>query len=516
MDYGKFLQDQRIKQNLSQNYLATLLGYTNQTISNFERNKVFPDLSIWGKYSEALGLSLEGFIYCDENKKHNPNSNQNFDGNVFANNIKYLRKRNNLTQIELADKLDVNIKTVISWEKAKSFPSLTSFLKLVEIFHLSIEDLYFAVSKAKTIENKEENVDKTQPKNKRVTFLLPFFIPTLIILVVAGISIPLLVKSNNNKINNNSETMISNEYEDFSYFNSEQNISNYNLDESIPYNIDNEPTIEKDSLEYSVNSDESITINKVIGNVDELIFPEKIDGYSVKQISTSAITNSESFKNKAISKICIPKGTIVEGFENLSFKSFTLLEEVNIPINVTTISESQFEDCKLLKSIYISSNVTTIESFAFSGCSNIKEIKIEGNISKIPGEAFRYCNKLESIILPDSITEIEDWAFQECESLKEINLPKNLLNIGNNVFFRCSSLTEVNIPSKVTSIGVECFEECLSLEEIYIPRSVVYIAKDAFKSCSKVIINIENDAIPDTWDKDWNDGNRPINYGISK
>lgn len=48
--------------------------------------------------------------------------------------IKQLRKKADLTQMELARKIGVSLNTVVKWEKTPSKPSEENYKKLVKLF----------------------------------------------------------------------------------------------------------------------------------------------------------------------------------------------------------------------------------------------------------------------------------------------------------------------------------------------------------------------------------------------
>ncbi|QPB61133.1 helix-turn-helix domain-containing protein [Enterococcus faecalis] len=61
---------------------------------------------------------------------------------MFAKNLKYLREKYNLEQIELAEKLNRKSASSISeWEKGKYTPKIGTLNDIAEIFHVSITDL---------------------------------------------------------------------------------------------------------------------------------------------------------------------------------------------------------------------------------------------------------------------------------------------------------------------------------------------------------------------------------------
>lgn len=59
----------------------------------------------------------------------------------FARNLKKLRQDNNLSQEDIAEKLNTSFKTVSHWETGYSEPSLTQLEKLSKIFDVTIDEL---------------------------------------------------------------------------------------------------------------------------------------------------------------------------------------------------------------------------------------------------------------------------------------------------------------------------------------------------------------------------------------
>ena len=191
MKRGPYLTKLRIKAKLSQNSVATELGYSPQLISLWEKDKAIPDLSIIGRYASILGVDLKSFIECKDKKKNNYADEMSFDISKFSSNLKILRKEKNLLQSDIANKLEINVKSIGSWENGSSTPSIDNFLILCKLFDKSVDELYFVFND----ENKKE--DEPKKKNK-------FFIPIIVITAslatggtAAGLGIGLSKKRNN-------------------------------------------------------------------------------------------------------------------------------------------------------------------------------------------------------------------------------------------------------------------------------------------------------------------------------
>ena len=99
---------------------------------------------------------------------------------------------------------------------------------------------------------------------------------------------------------------------------------------------------------------------------------------------------------------------------------YSLLAELVIPENVTSISAYSFVSCKPITSIVISDSVTSIGNEAFFDCSGISSVILSNNLTTIGDKAFSQCESIKSIIIPISVTNIGEDAFFECYKLEKI------------------------------------------------------------------------------------------------
>ena len=73
--------------------------------------------------------------------------------------IAELRKAKNMTQLELANKLNITDKAVSKWERDISCPDINTFPKLAEVFEISVDELLQANSLKDETNKKEDIVD---------------------------------------------------------------------------------------------------------------------------------------------------------------------------------------------------------------------------------------------------------------------------------------------------------------------------------------------------------------------
>ena len=114
----------------------------------------------------------------------------------------------------------------------------------------------------------------------------------------------------------------------------------------------------------------------------------------------------------------------------------------------------------------------------------ITSIEIPSNVTTLSNYVFQGCSGLTSLTLPAGITEIGDYAFWGCSGLTSLNLPAGITWIGYEAFSGCSGLTSLNLPAGITSIGWKAFEGCSGLTSLNLPAGITKIGDGAFRGCS--------------------------------
>ena len=83
-----------------------------------------------------------------------------YDKFIFGNNLRELRKANDLNQSELAKKIGVSQHTISQWENGVREPeTIAVFLKLSEILNVSLDDLVKQNSHSSLFSNVEDARD---------------------------------------------------------------------------------------------------------------------------------------------------------------------------------------------------------------------------------------------------------------------------------------------------------------------------------------------------------------------
>ena len=146
------------------------------------------------------------------------------DQNEFGKLIKEIRKKNNLTQKDLADKYNVTYQAVSKWENGKNMPDVSLIKEISKDFNVSMDDLL----EGKYIDNKKQKIIK---------------VSAIIVGIVIILGLLLFV--------------ILNKKSDFSFKTLSTNCDNFTLQGSISYN-DKKSAIYISNIEYCGEEDSTI------------------------------------------------------------------------------------------------------------------------------------------------------------------------------------------------------------------------------------------------------------------
>ncbi len=145
-----------------------------------------------------------------------------------------------------------------------------------------------------------------------------------------------------------------------------------------------------------------------------------------------------------------------------AFNGCKNIASISIPNNTISIGESAFQNCSILKRINsetdglfnIPSGVEEINDYTFYGCSLVEEVTLSNNITSIGNYTFTNCTIMTKF---------------NSENMYELIVPKSCESIGKYTFKGMGLITNVEVPDTVTSIGAGAFEGMSSLESIILP-----------------------------------------------
>ena len=178
----------------------------------------------------------------------------------------------------------------------------------------------------------------------------------------------------------------------------------------------------------------------------------------------------------------------------------TGLTTFDVPVTVTQIAETAFEDCPELREIIIPDSVTRIEANAFQNCTNLERIVIGAGVINVDVPLFSWRDEAGLHYGSQSLKELVVASPQFYESMfmddnwnwtAEFPAVTNVVfagdgfeTIGNMGAF--PALEAVTLPDTLERVNERAFRGCRSLRELTIPESVTYIGQDAFHDCTNL------------------------------
>ena len=133
------LKEIRMDKNITQEKMADILKVKRSALAKWEIGASYPNLEIIYNYSKFFNLKIDyvlGLIEIRTNAKYN-----NYDKDLFINNIKNLRIDKNYSQQRLAKKFGLTQAAINRYEKGLSNPSLNIIYKYSNFFKISFHDL---------------------------------------------------------------------------------------------------------------------------------------------------------------------------------------------------------------------------------------------------------------------------------------------------------------------------------------------------------------------------------------
>ena len=108
--------------------------------------------------------------------------------------IKAMRKEKNLTQREVAERLNISEKTVSKWETGNGMPEVSLMLPLCELLEISVNELLSGerLDEKRYFEKAEQNImsliqERAEAKKKIIIAII-----TVVVISIAGIAIVLI------------------------------------------------------------------------------------------------------------------------------------------------------------------------------------------------------------------------------------------------------------------------------------------------------------------------------------
>ncbi len=188
--------------------------------------------------------------------------------------------------------------------------------------------------------------------------------------------------------------------------------------------------------------------------------------------------------------------------------------EIDLGIDLTSISGYAFYQNMQVKEITIPDTVVSIGTRAFGLCSALETVTFGEGLETIDDYAFRDCTALTAIILPDSVKTVGRYAFYDCPAVETLVLGAGTETIGDYAFYGLSALRSVTIPAGVKTIGAFAFKGCTMLNVAVFAGDPEMVDSNAFYGCDYLTVYAAGEENED-WSGSWNSSHRPVFYGTS-
>ena len=119
----------------------------------------------------------------------------------FGEKLAFLRKQRGMTQMELAEKLDISRQAVSKWERGTAEPSIENLINIGKLFDISVDDLVndnpysqdVPTEQAAVKENQVESVSQ-EPEKRRFSLLHVFAAASCVLAVCVIVLVIILVR----------------------------------------------------------------------------------------------------------------------------------------------------------------------------------------------------------------------------------------------------------------------------------------------------------------------------------
>ena len=119
----------------------------------------------------------------------------------FGKKLAFLRKQRGMTQMELAEKLDISRQAVSKWERGTAEPSIENLISIGKLFDVSVDDLVndnphsqdVSTEQAVVKENQVEPVGQ-EPEKRRFSLLHVFAAASCVLAVCVIVLVRLLTE----------------------------------------------------------------------------------------------------------------------------------------------------------------------------------------------------------------------------------------------------------------------------------------------------------------------------------
>lgn len=318
--------------------------------------------------------------------------------NTFGKNLMELRKKNGLSQEDLANKLNVTRQTVSKWELEQTSPSLKDLKNISDFFNISLDELTSNDINISTKESINQTNNIKLKTKKKYLILLPIIVLIIFFIILINRSYRILYIKKQIDLANISQNYYINKITMFENFTENKIIENYKL-----YFLNG-----KIKLVTMDTTNNLLTIKKIE------IFDEK-SYYCIDEINKSyyQLPIDEYYKNNKDSILPIQKDPIL----NEIYKKFTLSSNkdlLNLIINTNFKTINEFNDYYTLTNLQneLENYITLQVSTKNNQIEYMNNTKLDNEYNNISIHAY---------LIKSNCVEDKDFKFPDLSKYTKIN-----------------------------------------------------------------------------------------------
>lgn len=130
--FGNRLKMLREANGFKQGQFADKIGITRMSMSNYESGKHCPDVNVLKRMADCLGCSTDYLLGVRETMKNSA---------TFAERLFSLMQERGLSQVQLADALEIKKQSINNYLKGRSRPELDVLMRFADFFECSVDYL---------------------------------------------------------------------------------------------------------------------------------------------------------------------------------------------------------------------------------------------------------------------------------------------------------------------------------------------------------------------------------------
>lgn len=145
-EYGKRIKELREKENVSQKQLGKELGISRSSINQFEQQYDIIPIKRLNQIANYFNVSIDYLLGLTNIKNYKVNKHE-INREISSQRLKEFRKKNNLTQNSLAQKLNISRSIIVYHENKRTIIGTPFLYELCKKYNISADYILGRIDK---------------------------------------------------------------------------------------------------------------------------------------------------------------------------------------------------------------------------------------------------------------------------------------------------------------------------------------------------------------------------------